>query len=185
MITEHEKLIERLTNLRAKIVGDQGPLCPMDRLRLFAEEPCDWELGADDAEALVDLLDNLGHATKEAAAALSQLDATRAERDACRQQAEQWKMEAMGHKSSLHEAYQVLTDATGEPGNWNGARPFRDFLQADREVFGEWLRGWVKHRFGKWITHETAASGYFAFDLKRRDRARQALAALKHQGAET
>ncbi len=40
-----------------------------------------------------------------------------------RQQAESWAMEARCHRSSLHEAYQHITGATGEPGNWNGARP--------------------------------------------------------------
>ena len=50
-------------------------------------------------------------------------EALERERDALRLQAECWAMEAKGHKASLHEAYQAVTGATGEPGNWNGARP--------------------------------------------------------------
>jgi hypothetical protein len=42
-----------------------------------------------------------------------------------RDEAQMWKMEAMAHKSSLHEAYQACSGATGEPGNWNGAEPIK------------------------------------------------------------
>lgn len=53
-----------------------------------------------------------------------------AERDNLRMQAESWAMEARAHKSSLHEAYQHITGATGEPGNWNGARPIVEAFDA-------------------------------------------------------
>jgi hypothetical protein len=36
--------------------------------------------------------------------------------------------EARCHKSSLHEAYQACSGATGEPGNWHGANPVRDAI---------------------------------------------------------
>lgn len=47
-----------------------------------------------------------------------------------RAEAQTWKLEAMAHKSSLHEAYQACTDASGEPGNWNGAEPIKAKIAA-------------------------------------------------------
>jgi hypothetical protein len=44
-------------------------------------------------------------------------------------EAQQWKMEALAHKSSLHEAYQAVTQGRGEPGNWNGAQPIIQELE--------------------------------------------------------
>lgn len=44
-------------------------------------------------------------------------------------QAQGWKMEAMGANHSLHKAYQAITGSTGEPGNWNGAKPIIDFVK--------------------------------------------------------
>ena len=49
-------------------------------------------------------------------------------------QAETWCMEARAHKSSLHEAYQHITGAKGEPGNWNGARPIIEAFTALKEA---------------------------------------------------
>jgi len=65
-------------------------------------------------------------------AAEARATAAEAERDALRLQAECWAMEAKAHKSSLHEAYQTVTGATGEPGNWNGARPIVEAITALR-----------------------------------------------------
>jgi hypothetical protein len=45
-----------------------------------------------------------------------------------RQEAEIWAGEARCHKSTVHECYQAVTNATGAPGNWNGARPVVDEL---------------------------------------------------------
>lgn len=36
--------------------------------------------------------------------------------------------EARCHKSTVHEAYQACTGATGEPGNWHGAEPIKTAL---------------------------------------------------------
>lgn len=41
-------------------------------------------------------------------------------------------MEARGANATIHEAYQAVTGATGEPGNWNGARPIKEALAAER-----------------------------------------------------
>lgn len=97
--------------------------------------------------------------------------------EALRREAEQWKSEALAHKSSLHGAYQVLTGATGEPANWNGSRPFRQFKQADRDAFIVWLRHWCKYRFGKWITHNTARGAMMSFHAERDQLMRETLAA--------
>jgi hypothetical protein len=104
-------------------------------------------------------------------------DAAVARAEACEQQAVQWKGEAMAHKSSLHEAYQVLTGAKGEPANWNGARPFRQFKEADQQAFVEWLRAWVRMKFGKVITYRTAYGARMSFNAERSDMVRETLAA--------
>lgn len=40
-----------------------------------------------------------------------------------RMEAEIWAQEARTQKSTVHECYQAVTGATGEPGDWNGSRP--------------------------------------------------------------
>lgn len=55
-----------------------------------------------------------------------------------------------------------------EPSYWDIERLARDYIvpayergQADsRTSFIEWLRPWVKRRFGKWITHNTATGAF-------------------------
>lgn len=69
------------------------------------------------------LTNNLVEAEKEILRLKDALKEAEARSEALRRQAEQWAMEARAHKSSLHEAYQAVTGATGEPGNWNGAVP--------------------------------------------------------------
>lgn len=69
------------------------------------------------------------------------------ERDEARTLAERLKLEAQGHageaktaNSTIYEIYQVLSGATGEKGNWNGAQPARDFfarLQSSQALLGE------------------------------------------------
>ena len=44
------------------------------------------------------------------------------------QQAEIHAQEARTANATIYEAYQAVTGATGEPGNWNGARPIRGEL---------------------------------------------------------
>ena len=34
-------------------------------------------------------------------------------------------MEARGANATIHEAYQAVTESTGEPGNWHGAEPIK------------------------------------------------------------
>ena len=55
--------------------------------------------------------------------------------DQLQQQAEGWAQEARTQKSSLHDAYQAVTGATGEPGDWNGAEPIkRAFTQQAEKI---------------------------------------------------
>lgn len=70
-------------------------------------------------------------------ALLSALDAAieRAEKaealiDRLRREAEQHAQEARTANATIAEIYQAVTDATGEPGNWNGAEPVRARLTA-------------------------------------------------------
>ena len=76
-------------------------------------------------------------ATAQQAAEIAELRAEierlRGERDNAIQQAQAWKMEAMSHKSTVHQAYQHITGATGEPGNWNGANPIIAALAREGE----------------------------------------------------
>lgn len=76
-------------------------------------------------------------ATAQQAAEIAELRAEverlRGERDNAIQQAQGWKMEATSHKSTVHEAYQHITGATGELGNWNGANPIIAALAREGE----------------------------------------------------
>ena len=47
-----------------------------------------------------------------------------------RMEAEIWAQEARTQKSTVHECYQAVTGATGEPGDWNGARPVVERIKA-------------------------------------------------------
>jgi hypothetical protein len=102
--------------------------CDEDLKRRAAEALEAAERERDEARALLaELPDDraliYANLSARAEAAESKVSDLERERESLRRQAEQWAMEARAHKSSLHEAYQAVTGATGEPGNWNGARP--------------------------------------------------------------
>ncbi len=46
--------------------------------------------------------------------------------EAVRLQASSWKGEAKTQQSIVHEIYQIVSEAKGEPADWNGAKPVRD-----------------------------------------------------------
>ena len=52
-------------------------------------------------------------------------DAALEERDACLLQARCHAQEARTANATIAEIYQVVTGATGEPGNWHGAEPVK------------------------------------------------------------
>lgn len=123
---------------------------------------------------------------------LDRLQKAEARAEALRAEAEQWAQEARTHKSSLHEAYQAVTGATGEPGNWNGARPIIEAftsLRAERDGLREIVAEVVDefggsidqyHKIGPDWTHKDGTETLNASTLMDREplieRARAALA---------
>lgn len=51
-----------------------------------------------------------------------------------RQEAQIHAQEARTANATIAEIYQLVTGATGEPGNWNGARPVRELLDRYRNA---------------------------------------------------
>jgi hypothetical protein len=49
--------------------------------------------------------------------------------EACKREAQQWKQEARTANATIAEIYQLCTGKTGEPGNWNGAKPVRELIE--------------------------------------------------------
>lgn len=74
------------------------------------------------------------------------LEANRKLQDRCDHlllQAQCQAQEMRTHKATVHEMYQVLTGASGEPGNWHGAEPARKVmaaLQAERTAHQQTMR---------------------------------------------
>jgi hypothetical protein len=50
--------------------------------------------------------------------------------EACKREAQQWKQEAKTANATIAEIYQLCTGKTGEPGNWNGAKPVRELIES-------------------------------------------------------
>lgn len=63
------------------------------------------------------------------------LEAAEAKYEACKLEAQIHAQEARTANSTIAEIYQEVTGSTGEPGNWNGARPVIEKLEtAEREL---------------------------------------------------
>ena len=45
-----------------------------------------------------------------------------------KQEAQIHAMEARTANATIHEIYQLITGATGEPANWHGAEPVREYI---------------------------------------------------------
>lgn len=73
---------------------------------------------ADELRAAADALEATSRALSEKEGLIDRL----------RMEAQIHAGEARCHKSTVHEAYQACTGATGEPGNWHGAEPIRKAL---------------------------------------------------------
>lgn len=61
--------------------------------------------------------------------------------DRLRLEAQNWSCEAKTQLSTVHEIYQVVSEAKGEPGSWNGSRPVRSLkerVKALREALAEY-----------------------------------------------
>ena len=52
--------------------------------------------------------------------------------ETCKQQAQIHAQEARTANATIAKIYQLITGATGEPGNWNGAEPVRKLI-AERD----------------------------------------------------
>ena len=79
----------------------------------------------------------------DADSAAELITAQAAEIERLTQEAQGWAQEARTHKATVHEIYQLVTGATGEPGNWHGAEPVRTKLAsqaAEIERLREQLR---------------------------------------------
>ena len=57
--------------------------------------------------------------------------------EALERQAQNWKGEDRGHKSSLYECYQAVTNVWGEPVYWHGSRPVVDCIASLRSRLDE------------------------------------------------
>jgi hypothetical protein len=51
------------------------------------------------------------------------------ENENLRQESLSWAQEAKTQRSTVREIYQVITGATGEPGDWNGAQPVKAIMK--------------------------------------------------------
>lgn len=80
--------------------------------------------------------------------------------------------EARCHKSTVHEAYQTCTGATGEPGNWHGAEPIKTALaeakaartaaEAEKERYRAALE-----RIARWEKHGGETPRVYPVDIAR------------------
>jgi hypothetical protein len=160
MKPEHEALVKRL--------GESE--------KAFRDHPV-YTMDGDPVRLIVQA-DEIGEAQQAITDLSADLAALTSENANLRLQAESWAMEAKTHESSLHEAYQAVTGATGEPGNWNGARPIIEALAAkDAEIerLREALKPFAKTDLTKtlpddWPISRTFQACYF----------RRAHAALNH-----
>lgn len=57
--------------------------------------------------------------------------------DRLKQEAQIHSMEARGANATVNEIYQIISGGKGEPGNWRGAKPVREYVEAAK---GEILR---------------------------------------------
>lgn len=80
--------------------------------------------------------------------------------------------EASAANATIYEIYQLLTGATGEPGNWNGADPARSYVETTNR-YREALRDIAAHEPNE--SHNHNLNDLIAVEAVRR--ARKALEA--------
>ena len=51
-----------------------------------------------------------------------------------RQEVQIHAQEARSQKATVHEIYQIVTGGTGEPGDWHGAEPVREYVKRLRDA---------------------------------------------------
>lgn len=147
--------------------------------KLYEQQFCrinEWRLARENERILLE---------RRAEAAEARADKAERERGEARskaaslqRQAECWAMEARGANATIGEAYQAVTGATGEPGNWNGARPIKDALaeQLARIAALEKALGWYgeQARLARLI-HSEGDKGRYALAEDGGSRARATL----------
>jgi len=57
------------------------------------------------------------------------LDAVRDMNERLTREAQMHAQEARTANATIAEMYQLISNATGEPGNWNGAKPLREYIE--------------------------------------------------------
>jgi len=72
-------------------------------------------------------------AHNDLAALISAVESLQTLCDILRQEAKIHAQEARSQKATVHEIYQIISGGKGEPGDWSGARPVREFVQAKEE----------------------------------------------------
>ncbi|MBL3825114.1 MULTISPECIES: hypothetical protein [unclassified Marinobacter] len=82
---------------------------------------CKWNPDRHDDDCPVSLRQQLDQKQAD-------LDRALARADACQREAQIWKQEARTQSAIVAEIYQELTGKTGEPGDWNGARPLKQAI---------------------------------------------------------
>tara|TARA_R110000796_G_scaffold117736_1_gene230795 strand:- start:28738 stop:29211 length:474 start_codon:yes stop_codon:yes gene_type:complete len=73
---------------------------------------------------------------------LAELERISSVADRLNLEAQSHAMEADTANGTIAEIYQIVSGGKGEPGNWNGAKPVRDFVEAQAAEI-ERLRGLV------------------------------------------
>ncbi len=86
-----------------------------------------------------------------------------------RQQAEAHAQEARTQRSTVHEIYQIISGGTGEPGDWNGAEPVREYVARMDAIINtpeteDFIRGVAieaEHQRQRWPEdHDASKNGF-------------------------
>lgn len=99
-------------------------------------------------------------------------------------QARIWKQEARTQAAIVRDCYQLATDATGEPGDWNGSNPVREKIVALTEARDALVAALERAYFWMDAQADTQSKGGHAtFDLmmlrEERDAAKAAIDAAR------
>lgn len=100
----------------------------VDRLRFLSDYFYESEDGGKNSEALTNAANMLETYKHQTPSIIAELERLRTENEALMQQAQIWKQEALTMQNTVAECYKAVTGSTGEPGDWNGAKPVREAI---------------------------------------------------------